>query len=400
MENDREFPRVYRIERGQRRFLMVLALLIALAAGIGFVVISLDDDPWQIATLSVVFAPFFLLGGLGAISFHRTRVLLYEDAIELQGLIRRRRLLRADISGQRGWRGHGSPRIKLCTSNAAAKGFTLPQLLENDDVWHRWMSSIPDLDANERQASEDEYLGEALFNKDWRQEKLARLSVAKRVVKWMNAATLIVSLWVWLYPRPYFLAVGLLCALPWVTMLIAMRGKGAYSLDGRENEIRPTLALALYSPGVALALRATEDGNVFDRQVMLWLVVAATAACALVLLACVKELRRTKPGMVLVPLLMSVYCFGAAGVANMRFDTSVGELFAVRVLDKRVHSGKSTTYHLNLAPWGPRTEQAEEAVQRDLYDQLRIGDQVCVSLKAGAFKVRLYEVGRCVATPR
>lgn len=391
-----EYPREYRLKWGWRYLFMAVCMLLA-GAMLAIPLLFADEDGVTGGALWLICSPMVLLGLVGAISLQRSRVILHADAIESQGLLRRKRLARVDIEGRKMLNvQHGPPQTRLVSRNELAGAIDLPQYLETDAVLQSWVAAIADLDAQQRAHSERAYLGEPT-DQVTRNEKLQRLRSATRVARIANGATLMLCGWAWFYPHPYLLVVGLLAIVPVIAVLVAAMGKGAYSLEGRDNDIRASLALPFFMPGLVLTVRALLDISVLDSGRLFWLTVGAAATCMLLVLWVARELRQTSWVGFILPLITMSYCYGAASVVNLHLDDSEPQVFVTRVVDMRVSSGNPITRYLKVEPWGPANEADELEVGKELYKRVRKGDSVCVYLFPGALGVRWLEVWSCPA---
>jgi hypothetical protein len=65
------------------------------------------------------------------------------------------------------------------------------------------------------------------------------------------------------------------------------------------------------------------------------------------------------------------------------------------VVDKSISTGRSRSYHVKLAPWGPRTTTDTDDVTSGTYDDLHLGGRACVTLHPGALGVRWYTIAPC-----
>jgi hypothetical protein len=128
---------------------------------------------------------------------------------------------------------------------------------------------------------------------------------------------------------------------------------------------------------------------------VVWATLGATAGFMVLAWVLVDGLRKERTSLLILAGLMSMYGYGVVAHGNRLLDRSDPDVFHVEVLDKRVSTGKSTSYYLELAPWGPRTESAEAEVDRDFHDRVRPGGTVCVYLWPGALKIRWFEVWEC-----
>jgi hypothetical protein len=71
-------------------------------------------------------------------------------------------------------------------------------------------------------------------------------------------------------------------------------------------------------------------------------------------------------------------------------DRSPGISYTATVQNKEISSGKSTTYKLDLSPWGPKAGNNELDVSSATYKQIQTGQTVQLKLKMGALGVRWY----------
>jgi hypothetical protein len=95
-------------------------------------------------------------------------------------------------------------------------------------------------------------------------------------------------------------------------------------------------------------------------------------------------------------LLSSAYAYGAPIMINGLLDRSEAKVYPVKVLAKHVsRSRKSTTYYLEITPWGPIFQNDNVNVTGSLYRQVRVGKNVCVTLHSGALGVPWFGVGMC-----
>ena len=81
-----------------------------------------------------------------------------------------------------------------------------------------------------------------------------------------------------------------------------------------------------------------------------------------------------------------MYCSGRI------FDSSIPDVYKAKVINKRISSGETTTYHLELEPVGSKIEEDEYFVSQSLYERIEPGDEVSVYLKDGWFNIRWAEV--------
>jgi hypothetical protein len=339
-----------------------------------------------------------LLAGLGIwsiASIVRWKLILTPAAVTVHDVWSTRTLARSDIAGRRLISAqYGQKIIVLCPRDPHARSVKISSYLRTDPVWDAWIAALPDLDAQaardlEAEVASDPELGPTP------EERLARLKAARKLANAANVVTYAVVLWGYLYPRPYQIVLLALAALPWAALFLVAKSRGLLRVDSQRSDPRPTLALAIILPGFVLMLRAILDVGVLD--VPRALSYAACLAGLLTWAALMSDVAvRARRWLVLLLFGMGCcYGYGVAVLADTELDQSPGEQFRVGVLSGRVSRGRSTSYHLTLAPWGPRTKPDEVSVSSALYARVQPGSVVCVHRGPGALEISWYVVTLC-----
>jgi hypothetical protein len=88
--------------------------------------------------------------------------------------------------------------------------------------------------------------------------------------------------------------------------------------------------------------------------------------------------------------LALAYGYGVAIEANTLLDQSSGVNYTASVEGKHIVRGKTTTFELDLAPWGPRVNPNKLRVARETYDSVQRGDVVHLTVQSGALGVQWY----------
>lgn len=389
------WPRVYRPKLGYRLFLGALGLL-ALGGAIAVAALFPRGPRGEVATALVIASLLALIGAFLLWALAREQVLLYEDAIEFVELGRgRRRLRRDEIAGRRVVPlQYGQQALVLELRGLGRKPFKTSMICERDEVLDSWLAAIPDLDALDRRRAEAELLqapGLGATEAE-RRNALARARRIARGATWGSAG---VVAWGWFAPRPYGAAIAALALVPAAALALLLVHRGRYTIERRRNDARPGLEVPVLLPGLVLMLRSMLDFHVVDFRPLL----VATAAGTLLLVALVSAgdpaLRRRWYLLPVMALLLTAYPYGGLAEANALLDRSEPEVFQVRVIGKRISSGKHTSYDLRLAPWGPYDAPEEVDVGRARYQRIAVGDSVCVLLSRGALGARWYQVDEC-----
>jgi hypothetical protein len=338
---------------------------------------------------------FVLLSTALILSIFRSRVTLRVDRIELRGLVKTRTLLRDDILGRRLVRPHNSPPILvLVPRNVSQKQMKIGLIYNFDAAFQDWTAFLPDLDEQDLRANRQEIMSNPALGIT-PNDRTDALQRAQRFSRFLMALTFVAGAWAWIDPRPYRLVISLLGLLPWVAVVITARSAGLFRIDQKPNDPHPSVAIPFLLPGAVLMLRVIHDMNSVEWIGPFCLSIALAGFLTAAAIMSDRSLRsRVITGLLIFVFSMS-YGYGAGMEANALLDRSAASVYAVRVTDKRESSGRSTTFYLNLAPWGPMHKGNKVSVSPRFYRSVKAGDTVCVALRPGALHLPWYIVSAC-----
>lgn len=352
------------------------------------------SNPQQL-TLAIGAVIALLLAAYLLLYTWRCRLMLDADGIELRGALRTRRLLRGEIAGRRTLRSQYGTTTEIWPKAPGARPLRFSSsAMSSDTRFDAWMRSIPDLDREERERAEEQVAADPEFGGS-REERLERLAAGRSSARTLSAAAIGAAAWLYVYPKPYELAVLVAALVPWAAILIAARSHGLYRLDSRRNDVRPNIAVAVLLPSIALALRAWQDLGVLDLSPALAWIAALGVLFAF-------TAWRVGGGGALATGLMALllgacYASGVVLLANALLDRNEGERYRVQVLSQHVTHGSRSgpSYHLLLAAWGPRATPDDVRVGHALYQLAAARHVVCVHQRPGALQIRWYLVRAC-----
>ena len=340
-----------------------------------------------------------VFGGCIALGAYRVRTLLYPDRFVAVGMFGTRELSKHDITGYRIYRpARGQPTMQLYTTGEHA---TLrAAMYQTDAAYTDWFRGLPDLDQRERDDIERELqsqpdLGATLQARSATVAAMTQIAHVLNVVGWALLA------WVWIFPKPYPVAIALATLAPLVAIGVVFWSRGVMTINQiPRHDPRPAVS-GLFFAGFGVLIRAIYDFSVLD-----WMVVLPIAAVVSLVLTGVAYRADSKA--LSTPLAMFVlwaiclgYGWGVAVEANALFDHASPQEFQVQVNGKHISYGRRhTNYDLELASWGPRTGGSSVDVGSSIYSQVAVGDNVCIALHPGAFKVRWWKVRVCGAPER
>jgi hypothetical protein len=391
------YPRAYRVSRGYFAFLGVLGGLVTVAGSLGawyFGTGHESNSPEDAAILASLCCAFVLLGAYLLASLLRFQVILRADAIVVQGVFTSRILLRADIAGHRVLPTQYVSTLVLTPKTTGQKKLKVGLMLRTDAAFKAWLAGIPNLDSRElaesrKSLSLDPELGS-------RSEERARtVARSKKFSTRLNVAAFLAFFWGIFFPRPYLLVITTLAALPVIALTLLVRSRGIYQVEGRRTDARPSLAVVLIFPGIALALRAALDSELLQWLPILSISVLLAFALTLVIAKADPGTRNRPAALVAFLMFAAFYAYGLIAEANSVLDNSSPKTFPVAVLGKHISRGRTTFYYLHLDPWGPQTGATEVSVPAPLYNSAATGGSVCVYLHHGALRIPWYVVASC-----
>ena len=147
---------------------------------------------------------------------------------------------------------------------------------------------------------------------------------------------------------------------------------------------------------MAIGLRSLLDFKILEYSSVWVPVLLIASICITIIVFCDLEYRSGKPNMFLsifgLILLSFSYAYGTYVSLNCVFDSSKPEIHVASILKKRMTSGKTTTYYLELTPWGKQTEPDEVSVSKALYNSFQENDDVNIYLMKGKFEIPWFEI--------
>lgn len=147
--------------------------------------------------------------------------------------------------------------------------------------------------------------------------------------------------------------------------------------------------------GFGLLLGATRANFVSAEQLVPYVAIGALLSLAMFFGAARKN-PRVAATMVGLCVLSGLYGWGLAAAVNMAADPVAPHIYEAQVVGGHESHGRSTSYYLELGPWGPyTTSYSQIQVSRDAYEAMRPGEVVCVALHPGALQVGWYEMVGC-----
>ncbi|MGL1934414.1 MAG: hypothetical protein OCD01_05320 [Fibrobacterales bacterium] len=147
---------------------------------------------------------------------------------------------------------------------------------------------------------------------------------------------------------------------------------------------------------IALGIRASLEYHILEWQ-NVWVPFSLSS---LVIVGCIvysfKEIHRKWLQIASIVLVSCFYGFGATIILNGILDSSKGTIQYVQVVNKSISKGagkdRRTTYHLDLAPWGSRTEVEDFSISKWVYDKAYKGGSVIIYINDGGLGIKYFHI--------
>ncbi|MFZ1013158.1 MAG: hypothetical protein WAN28_07415, partial [Terracidiphilus sp.] len=263
-----------------------------------------------------------------------------------------------------------------------------------DDDFRAWIQQVPDLDKRDREALLDEISHEQELGAT-PEERLGKLANAKTwgvfltIVSIASAAAL-------LFPEAALRGPAslVLAATPIAAFVLIQRSPLLYAVFKQKADPRAELSIALVVSGFGLLLSVTRQHFVSLQPLLVRMVPAGLAYFFGFESVC--RHGSQKPGNIFVLLFIAgLYGAGFGMMADTIADRAPATTYSADVLSKHVSRGRSTSYYLELAPWGPMTAPNQLSVPAHTYGSLQVGDEVCLVLHPGSLRVPWYQLIDC-----
>jgi hypothetical protein len=387
----KSYPRTYGLSVAGKWLVSVLGLALVSLSLTGAVLFS----PAGSAVLYAVCGVLALLGIYLLATAVFYRVMLDADSVQVFEIYRRRHLARRDIEGRSHFANGQGPSGWVLVPKAGFGGkIQLSRFLEIDKDFLDWIRSLRDLDQGKKHAAAQEKTAAiaALKQRGFSQSTIERL---RRIAVGLNFSTYGLGLAGLFVRDPNHLLIWALITLPWVGIFLVFMFAPYYRFGGPRNGPLPDLSLVLMIPGLFLSLRALQGIAPVGWEGPLSLTVFGSVILVGLAFWCDPWLKQHRGTAVLLLVPCCAYGYGAGMQVNALLDQSTPKTYRVIVTGKYVSHGKSTSFHLKLAPWGPNVSGQTLVVFRSQYDGTKTGDTVCMLLLSGALGVAWSEVGRC-----
>jgi hypothetical protein len=203
--------------------------------------------------------------------------------------------------------------------------------------------------------------------------------------------------WAMLSTQPPMVLMVILLAFPLAAVWLTWWYKGILRLYMSKAKPYPTLVMVVFIAELSAFVAVMRGFNIYLFDGRFWgLAVGLLVVVLLVWVAACRAAMTGEKNLFAVYLgiliLAGIYSYNVLIFSNCAFDHQPSEISRVGIDGKHINRGKSTTYTLELSPWGRFTEGKNLIVPWSLYRSVQTGDSVNVYLHPGKWGIAWYEV--------
>ena len=364
----------------------ILFVGLAVVMGSGFSTSRFNPAPF-------FFVFFFLAGGVVLAAWPlRARVVIEGSRITVRNGLGERSADRSEIEGFRTIQSRNGSYRQLYLKHGGT--ISISTAFNFDEDARSWFGQLTDLDRVDREALLDQISHEQELGTT-PEERLGKLANAKTwsvfltVISIAAAVALLIPALKLRVP-----AAVLLAGIPVAAFFLVQRSPLLYAFFKQKADPRAELSICLIVCGFGLILSVNQVHFVALEPLMLIIVPVGLAYFLGFYTACRHGTQR--PGKTMALLFFAgLYGWGFAAMSDTIADRAQATTYSADVMRKHVSRGRSTTYYLELSPWGPMQTPTQVSVPARIYGTLNVGDEVCLSLHPGNLHAPWYQVIDC-----
>jgi hypothetical protein len=382
----------YRLKSWQRWLYLLLGVA-AIVGGFFLAFKILSEPDGAVLAVTILFMP--ILGVYVLAWALRSRLVIEGTRIDVRGALKEKTADLSQIEGFRNISTRNGSYTVLYLKEGQGK-ITISRSFDTDDDYRAWFQQITDLDARDRDAilaeiTQDAELG---FTPE---ERLGALKQAK--ARSIVVIVLAVAAAVGLNFGPAnlrSLSAIVLALVAIVVGFLVRQQPNLYVIPMKKSDPRADFSIALIASSLGLAFQIRNYDFVSMKPLLILMIPVALVYIAMLFGAVSKNANKAA-AIALLLFYGCSYSFGLAIVADTLADHAKASIYVVPVTGKHTTSGKSNTYTLELAPWGPVEGSNEISVDAAFYNDLQAGDQVCLGLHPGWLRAAWYQLAECPA---
>ncbi len=385
----------YGMKAWQKLLNMVMGIFfLVLGAILGRFLIASAGNRIFSMTMTVFFVAFgvFMLARV-----LRSRLVIEGTYIEVRGAFKEQSADLSEIEGFRTISSRNGSYTQLCLKESRGT-ISIPNAFDTDEAYREWFRRMPDLDARDRQTLLNEISQQANLGAT-PEERLGALATAKTWSIFLLVVTVAAAATLNLADDSLRLVSALVLVLaPLIVMILVGQSPLLYAIYKPKADPRADLSFVLMVAAFGLFIR-NRDVHFVSLQPLLWIMALVAIGYSAGLSSSIRGGRSPWSNFIGVLFFAAFHSYGFVVLANTLTDHSQATRYTATVMGKHISSGRSTSYILDLSPWGPVENPNKLNVSSSLYNATALGDPVCLDLHAGSLRAPWYHHVSCDAPP-
>lgn len=380
----------FRIKAWLRGIYLVFGLLLGGGGVLVLYLAATQPKEIGISLMAVFLFPFSVYIIALAV---RSKLVMDGSRIEVTSAFRERAADQSEIEGYRtiSTRNGTYYRVQLKDGRGS---FSISRIFDGEDELSAWLGKLTDLDERDRKAILDEIAQNAELGST-PEDRLAALGRARQINIGLSAIAIAAAVGLYFGPASYALAMASVLAVAALMALVLLYQQPLlYGLFKRKRDPRAETAVVYTAAGLGLITHNRGIEFVSFQPLIVAMFLLGIAWAALLLKPAIRS-TSTLAAIIVSLIFAGLLSFGMVTGADTIHDPSQASVFSTQVTGKQVSSGRSTTYYLVLAPWGPVEGASKISVPAALYKNTAIDDRVCVALHAGNLHAPWYSLVDC-----
>ena len=391
MQDSNFSPREYRMRGWQRALYLVLGMFLAGIGILAWYATSADSGKIGAVPIALAILPLCLGAYLLALAL-RSRLIIDGAHIEVRGAFREQTAELSDVEGYRtiSTRNGSFWRLQLKQGRGSIQ---IQKWFDCDDL-RAWRQQLTDLDEHDRNALLEE-IKQAQDLGTTPDERLNALKQANHLNIALSAVAIAAAVVFFIHQSPLRLAAAIVLALvPAMVLYLMHKDPLLYAVGKPKRDPRSDLSIAGLVSGIGLMFGGIAMHFVSYKPLLLW--GALIAAIYVFAFSAYTQRGPRVQGFVLIMLMYGcMYGYGVVMDADTLLDHAPATTFATSVVGEHEVHGRSTTYYLDLAAWGPFDGTNKLSVPHSEYMQAQIGEAVCLALHPGYLHAAWYTRIEC-----
>jgi hypothetical protein len=319
----------------------------------------------------------------------RSRLVLQGDWVELRSLVRTFRANRNEIAGLRRIRNQYGAWTRIYRKDGG-HGMDVSNAFTGDDDFKQWSEGLPDLDRQDADTITRQLGNQNSSGTAW----TIGLSVAAGIVCLPVA---FVS-----DPAVHGALVLLSLLVPPIGVLLIRRLPLLFTVFRRKPDPRADVTALFIWPPIAIVMSystGADPTHLIDFGPLMWWGTVVLIFWGAAAFPIAWQSPSRMPGVALLTIFGLLYSLGIVHAADVLPDASATHIYTTKVLRTYESHGRTTSYYIRLAPFGPEGYSADADVSPAVYRQTHVGDQICVRLHSGFLHAAWYTLVPCRKAP-